>query len=193
LDFIILGMAHARGWHRVFGKKDDGRLPWWSWAVFLPLFAYSGLIWHLLRIFSREPRVNRVTDQLVIGRRLLGSEPPGEFANHVDLTAEFQEPSAFRKQASYLCFPILDAAAPSVGELHRAVALLKPGPTFVHCAQGHGRTGLFALAVLLSSGEAGSIEEGLALLRKVRPGLRLNAAQMGCITLFARRLSARDM
>jgi protein-tyrosine phosphatase len=68
------------------------------------------------------------------------------------------------------------------------VAQLGPGRIFIHCAQGHGRTGLFALAVLLHSGAVGSLEEGLRFLTAARPGIRLNREQRRCLDTFAREL-----
>jgi hypothetical protein len=112
-DFLVLGVAHARGLHRVFGKRMDGTLPLWSWLVFFPLLICTTVVWHLIRLFNREAASNTVTDQLVLGRRLLSSELEGEFDNFVDLTAEFSEPSAIRISPSYRSFPILDGSAPS--------------------------------------------------------------------------------
>ncbi|MCX5660599.1 MAG: hypothetical protein NTW19_12885 [Planctomycetota bacterium] len=131
-----------------------------------------------------------MSSQLVVGRRLLAREDPGEFANYIDLTAEFQEPRAFRKRPGYGAFPILDASAPSPERLHTAVSHLRPGTTFIHCAQGHGRTGLFALAVLLKSGDARTVDEGLSMLASARPAIRLNPEQMDCIRAYA---AANDM
>ena len=118
-------------------------------------------------------------------RDLPSYQRAGEFDNYVDLTAEFAEPAAIRKSPAYRSFPILDGAAPSPEALRAAVAGLRPGRTFVHCAQGHGRTGLFALAVLLSSGVARSVEDGLRLLRTARPGIRLSRDQRRCIEVYA--------
>jgi len=185
-DFLILGVAHGRGSHRVFGKRPDGSLPMWSWLLFFPLLIYTTAVWHFVRLFSREPAHSVVTEQLVIGRRLLALELDGEFANYVDLTAEFSEPSAIRHSSSYRSFPILDGAAPTPEALRAVVASLWPGRTFIHCAQGHGRTGLFALAVLLSSGVARSVEDGLRMLSAVRPGIRLSRDQRRCIQLYAK-------
>src|SRR5512147_958145 len=134
-DFLALGVAHGRGLHGVFGKRADGTLPFWSWLVFLPLLIYTAAVWHLIRLFSREPARGAVTEQLVVGRRLLASELQGEFDNYVDLTAEFAEPRAIRRAPSYRSFPILDGAAPTPEALRRAVAGLRPGRTFIHCAQ----------------------------------------------------------
>ena len=187
-DFLVLGIAHLRGWHRVFGKRADGTLPLWSWLVFLPLLIYTAVVWHLVRVFSREPVRNAVTEQLVIGRRLLSFEVEGEFDNFIDLTAEFLEPSSIRRSPSYRSFPILDGGAPSPEALRAAVTSLRPGRTFVHCAQGHGRTGLFALALLLSSGVVRSVEDGLRMLTAARPGIRLNKEQRRCIQVYARDL-----
>src|SRR5437764_633972 len=57
-DFLVLGVAHGRGLHRVFGKRADGTLPLWSWLAFLPLLIYTTVVWHLIRLFSREPARN---------------------------------------------------------------------------------------------------------------------------------------
>jgi len=184
-DFLVLGVAHGRGSHQVFGKRANGTLPLWSWLVFLPLFIYTTVVWHLIRLFSREPARNTITEQLVVGRRLLAYELDGQFDNFVDLTAEFSEPSSIRCSPSYRSFPILDGAAPTPEALRMAVAGLRPGRTFIHCAQGHGRTGLFALAVLLSSGVARNVEDGLRILSAARPAIRLSREQHRCIQIYA--------
>lgn len=187
-DFLVLGVAHRRDFHRLFGKRADGRLPIWSWVAFLPLLTYTAIVWHLVRLFSREPAHNVVSDKLIVGRRLLPFELEGEFDNFVDLTAEFPEPSVIRKSPSYVSFPILDGAAPKPEALRAVVANLRPGRTFIHCAQGHGRTGLFALAVLLSSGAARNVEDGLRMLSAARPAIRLSKEQHRCIQIYAQHL-----
>jgi len=141
----------------------------------------------LRRFFERVPARNVVTEQLVVGRRLLASELDEEFDNYVDLTAEFAEPSDIRRSLAYRSFPILNDGAPSPEALRAAVRSLSPGRTFIHCAQGYGRTGLFSLAVLLTSGDARSVEDGLRMLKTARPGIRLNREQRRCIQLYAGR------
>ena len=187
-DFVILGLAHARGAHGVFGKRPDGTLPLWSWGVFWPLLLGSITVWQFLRLFSREPAHSTVTEHLVVGRRVLPCELEGPFDNYVDLTAEFVEPSGLRQSPAYRSFPILDGSAPTPEVLRQAVARLRPGRTFVHCAQGHGRTGLFALAMLLSSGAVCTPEEGLRLLTTVRPQVHLNKEQRRCIQRYAEQV-----
>ena len=191
VDFLILGVAHGRGAHRVFGKRPNGTLPAWSWLVFLPLLAYTSLVWHLVRLLSREPARQAVNERLVIGRRQLARELEGAFDNYVDLTAEFGTPHAIGRAPGYVSFPVLDGAAPTPEALRDAVRRLRPGRTFVHCAQGHGRTGLFTLAVLLESGSARSIEEGLQVLRAIRPGIVLNPEQRRCLQMYAERAAER--
>ena len=192
LSFLWLGVAHAIGWHRAFGKRSDGTLPLWSKLLHLPLLAYTSLFWHLLRLFSQRPAQTQVTEQLVIGRRLLALELKEEYVNYIDLTAEFQEPAAIRRQAGYFCFPILDASAPAPEAMRLAIDQLRPGKTYVHCAQGYGRTGLFALAMLLSSRTVKDIAEGLQMLKKLRPGIRLNAVQLRCIEAYAHTLKSES-
>jgi protein-tyrosine phosphatase len=138
-----------------------------------------------VRIFSREQAYNLVCEDLVVGRRLLPREVPDDFVNYVDLTAELEDPAAIRRGPGYLAFPLLDASAPNAESLRAAVRSLRPGSTFIHCAQGHGRTGLFAVALLLSSGAVQTPEEGVALVRSARPGIRLSPDQRRCLKLYA--------
>ncbi|MFP2931679.1 tyrosine-protein phosphatase, partial [Pyxidicoccus sp. 3LG] len=37
-----------------------------------------------------------------------------------------------------------------------------PGPLYVHCAQGHGRTGMIAAALLVARGDAADAATALA-------------------------------
>jgi hypothetical protein len=187
-DFAVLGVAHGRGSHGVFGKRANGTLPLWSWCLFFPLLIYTIGVWHLIRLFGSESAKNAVTEQLVVGRRLLPLELDRQFENYVDLTAEFAEPAAIRKSSSYHSFPILDGAAPTPDALLDVVSSLRPGRTFIHCAQGHGRTGLFAAAALLKAGAASSAEDALRMLTAVRPGTRLNKEQHRCINAYVKKL-----
>lgn len=191
-NFLIYGVAHVFGIHRIFGKKSDGTIPFWSWLLFLPLSLYTRAVWRIACWCSREPASGAVAPDLVVGRRLLPSEVEGKFVNYIDLTAEFPEPLAIRQLDAYQCFPILDASAPDLKTLHEAVSRLRPGRTFIHCAQGHGRTGLFALSVMLNRGTAQTIEEGLEKLKAVRPGINLTKLQWKCIQNFAATLQNKQ-
>ena len=185
-NFLALGIAHGCGYHKVLGKRSDGTMSALRWLLFLPLMAFTTAVWHLGRLISREAATNLVTQDVIVGRRLLPSEFNAEFDNYVDLTAEFAEPSAVRRTPGYICFPILDAAAPAPEMLRTITDGLGSGRTFIHCAQGHGRTGLVALALLISRGAAGSVEEGLRMLQAARPGIRLNRQQLNCAREYAK-------
>jgi protein-tyrosine phosphatase len=190
-DFLIQSVAYFSRSHRVFGKRPDGTLPLWSWLLFFPYFVYINLVWNLARLLLREPAYNQVSPSLIVGRRLLDSELPSDIVNYVDLTTEFEETNKARQLPGYLSFPLLDASAPAPEELANVIASLKPGKTFVHCAQGHGRTGLFALALLVSSQTTASVDEGTRLLQSARPGVRLNGEQQRCVNALVRAASQR--
>lgn len=161
-------------------------MPLWSWALFLPLLTATIVVWHLIRLISVEAAQTRVTDQLVLGRRLLPSELHEQFENYIDLTAEFTEPRAIRESAMYRNFPVLDGGVPTLEGLASVISDLRPGRTFVHCAQGHGRTALFAAALLLESDGASTVEDALEKLTASRPGMRLNPDQRRCLEAYAK-------
>ncbi|HAL72243.1 MAG TPA: hypothetical protein DCP71_10770 [Verrucomicrobiales bacterium] len=175
--FVILGIAYAKRKATVFGKRPDGTLPIWSWLVFLPLHVYTLLVWHLIRLISREPACGKVHGAVTIGRRLLAHELPGSTHMVVDLTAEFQEPAAITSHRDYRSFPILDATAPDEDALRHFIRNLPAGPVYIHCAQGHGRTALFTAAFLMERGLCTSLEEARSLIKTARPGARMNREQ----------------
>jgi len=177
ISFACVSRAYAGRGARAFGKGPDGRLSTIHRLLLLPYLAYSSIIWHLCRLISKEPSFNRIDDTLTVGRRLLASEIPDGFDHYVDLTAEFEDPASIRIRPSYRCLPILDANVPSPEELNRTVEAVSNGSAYVHCAQGHGRTGVFALALLIHRGQVTTAREGLAVLKNLRPAIRLNRTQ----------------
>lgn len=178
VSFGSVALGYAGLGPRVFGKRKDGRISLPLKILNFPYLGFAWAVWHLIKLLSREAPFNRIDNDLVIGRRLLSSEAPDAFDHYVDLTAEFEEPTAIRQRSAYRCLPILDASVPSFDELNQVVDETASGRAFVHCAQGHGRTGLFALALLLRRGNVKTIEEGIALLCSLRPAVRLNREQI---------------
>jgi protein-tyrosine phosphatase len=82
--------------------------------------------------------------------------------------------------------PILDAAAPPLDELQAAIERVATSErVLIHCAQGHGRTGLFAAALLLRRGLADTPEQALARVTAVRPGVRLSKPQRRVLDEYA--------
>ena len=53
-----------------------------------------------------------------------------------------------------------------------------PVPVYIHCAQGHGRTGTVAAAVLVAKGIHSTPEAAIDALQRVRPKLALNRTQL---------------
>ncbi|MBS0261649.1 MAG: hypothetical protein JSS02_06790 [Planctomycetes bacterium] len=185
VNFALLGWAHLGQNAGIYGKRADGTLPVWSWAVFLPLHLLTRVVWRLVCVHNRAPACQQVLPDLSIGRRLLNHECQTRFDNYVDLTAEFTESSAIRRSPGYILVAILDGAAIDPNILRQAIDQLRPGTTFIHCAQGFGRTGLFSAAVLLRRGLVRDPAEALARLRAVRPGIRLSPLQQRSLEQFA--------
>lgn len=185
VGFLLLAFAQAKKSPAILGKRASGTLAPWSWALFLPLHLYTLGIWHLYRLINREAATHSITPTLIIGRRLLAKEIPPGLANYIDLTAEFTEPATCRAHPGYQTFPILDASTPDADRLQELFGRLRPGPTYIHCAQGHGRTGLVAASYLLFTGQAQTTKQAVEMLRSARPGLRLNNGQSKFVDAFA--------
>jgi hypothetical protein len=193
LAFLTLAAAYAGVGPRVFGKRDTGRQSPVSRVLFAPYFLLNAVVWQFHRAVSREPALAEVAPNLFFGRRLTNAEAGTASARAgwhavLDLAPEFAEAPALRALPGYHSLPILDATAPDPGQLSGAVHWLAgavaAGPTYVHCALGHGRTGTVVVAYLLATGAAPSVADGVRLLRSRRPGVRLNRTQRAALATF---------
>ncbi|WP_255203554.1 tyrosine-protein phosphatase [Myxococcus sp. AM011] len=190
LSFALVAVAYVGAGPAVFGKRGDGRMRPWALVVLLPYLLMTWATWHLARRLSRESVHDEVAPGIVIGRRLLAGELPVGTRTVVDLTSEFIEPEGIRSVEHYVCLPILDATAPSAERLasHIESWATLPTPLYIHCAQGHGRTGMVAAAVLMARGLAPDAKQALSRVQKARPGVRLSAAQGATLDALGARL-----
>lgn len=177
--FALSGLAYAGRAPRIYGKRDDGTLPAWSLAIYLPYFAALWMLWHVCRWLAPLPCCQEVLPGVWIGRRPLARELPPDVSLVVDLTAGFFEARGVRRGREYLSVPILDSQAPSSGQLTELVDRLNrhPGTVYLHCAEGCGRAGLLAAALVISRGLAVTADEALAAVRQRRRAVRLSRLQ----------------
>jgi protein-tyrosine phosphatase len=143
----------------------------------LPFFFYTLGIWHIIRYISKENVCDQITESIIIGRRLLQKECPEEIMNYVDLTAEFTEPKPLVEGMNYIFLPILDTGIPNIDEFDKALNKVTNEMTYIHCAQGHGRTAIFTIALLVRIGKLRNFEEAFDLLKKSRTAIDLNTRQ----------------
>lgn len=178
-SFGVVSAAYLFSAPGVFGKRFDGGRSRLGTLLVLPYVLYVAAVWHVVRLLSREPKSNSLGDDLVLSRRLLGHELPDNIASVVDLTCEFTEPYDRWKIQSYTCYPMLDGSGATADELRELAVEINdmPKPVLIHCAQGHGRTGLVAAAVLLVSGKVQTAADAIAMVQSVRPGVELNREQ----------------
>ncbi len=190
LSFGIAGSAYIGAGPRVFGKRQDGSLNIIVLLLLLPYLLYAWGVWHLWRLSTREPPYQDLYDGVKIGRRLLPSELPDQIKMVFDLTSEFPEPASIRSNVLYKFVPALDARPPDPVILREAAkqVLNANNGVYIHCANGHGRTGTLAGAVLLLSGRTQTAEETLEYIRQCRPGVTLNSSQMKALVEFLRTL-----
>lgn len=176
----------------VFGKRSNGEIPFANAVLLLPWLILQHTVWQILIRVSSEDTVDRLTDRILIGRRLRSGELPDEVHVVVDLTCEFSEPAIIRS-GNYFSFPVLDATAPTPNKLLSWIKSTQDttGTVFIHCAQGHGRTGMFAAALLYADGAFPTVEAALRFVQQKRPGVRVSRAQRDCLQQFETLVAAR--
>jgi protein-tyrosine phosphatase len=174
----------------VYGKRHNGTLRPLMVCLHGPWLALTWVAWTTTRWLSNEAPFHQLLPDIWIGCRLTNREVPDDFENLIDLTAEFSEPSRLRQRPGYRLLPILNAGVPNVEQLVSTLDGLKSlsTKTYIHCAQGHGRTAVFAAAWQMYRGLANSADSALELVRAVRPQASINRAQAIFLQEFGRRL-----
>jgi hypothetical protein len=195
LSFGIVSVAYLTNDARWFGKRTDGSRFWLATAVLLPYLIYVQSVWLLQISLSCEPAINYVNDSLALSRRLLPREVPDTVAIVCDLTCEFVDPKPLRSNPGYRCHPVLDAGACSAAELIDLARRLPPSNgnmLLIHCANGHGRTGMFAAVWLLTHGFVTTVDDAITMLQNARPGIGLRSRQRRLVVEALSKLQESD-
>ena len=182
LSFGMVALGYFHFGPRVYGKSQRGILSPINLLLLLPYLLYLWFVWYAVRLVKRESAFDQLTENIFIGRRLLSHEFPDNIDHVIDLTCEFTEPKALRS-ISYHSFQILDGFVPSPEQLRdwAAQAAELSGNIYIHCAEGHGRTGLFAAVLLLHIGHSQTPDDVLQFIKSKRPLVRLNQQQMAAL------------
>ena len=168
-------------------KKADGTIhPMWL-LVYLPFVAsrYFNLL--VVRLVTHEPPATDLGGALLLGGRLFPWDrkvlDEGRVSAVLDVCAELPRDLSMGKGLPhYLAVPVLDSSGPTVRQLAHgvewALSHLQAGEgVLVQCTLGHGRSAIFAAALLLTTGRATTIEEAIRIMRSSRPRIGLNRRQ----------------
>lgn len=170
----LLSSAYKENDPLAFGKKETGSRAWYGTLSFFPYLIPLWIRQFIITRCTKEPAYNELLPGIFIGRRLSkASQLPEGCTTIVDLAAEFPEAKSIRKLPGYKSFPILEASVRSREDLCEFIATLPERGIYIHCGQGHGRTGFFSAAFLLERGLAKSLDEAESMLVAARPRLKL--------------------
>lgn len=191
-DLAFIAAAYALGAPRLIGgKRSDGSFCLVGAFFMLPYLLVTAAWWHIVRPFRSERPYDRLTKNITIGRRLLPREYPCNVTHVIDLTAEFARTRQRGDRRTYAAFPILDSSGLEVADMARLVqAAVRQDGIYIHCAAGHGRTGMVAACLLLYAGIVATAEEAMQRVSAVRPGAMLTVAQKRTVAAFARHIAA---
>lgn len=186
-SFMVVGTAYLFELRGVFGKRPDGTLAASHVLILAPFLGFTWSVWHLARVLSSERAIDVHSPRLRLARRLLARELPTDVDLIIDLTAEFP---ACNFGPNYQNLRILDGGQPDPIELRHVLERIpREGVTLVHCAQGHGRTALFA-ACLLIDRDGLDAATAVAQVLAVRPNARMSRIQRAFVDDFAARRRA---
>jgi protein-tyrosine phosphatase len=178
-SLVVVALGYVFAGPTVLGKQADGTLYWPHALLLMPYFSAAECAWYLVRVLGREEPWHEVAHGLYLGRRVQHWELPARIGMVLDMTAEFVEPVEVRSGRAYVCIPALDASVPSVEALVAGIERVAAfeGNVYVHCAAGHGRSAMAMGILLVVKGLARDLDEAVALMRRVRPRVKLRTTQ----------------
>ena len=189
LALALMATANLKSGPAVF-RKSGGRLPLVSRMVLAPVLASQ---WLSLVHYRRHCRPwDEVAPGVWIGRVLSEEEAREAVARGVtavlDLTAEFSEARAFLRDTRYLNSPVLDLTAPSQAQLRAMSDFIATeaarGVVLVHCKIGYSRSAAAIGAWLVASGQACSMADACARLRRCRPSIVIRPEVRAALAQF---------
>ena len=187
-----LGVAYVCRNAGVFGKRADGSMASMAVVVMFPYLLLTWCVWFLQNQIARVPICNQITPTLFLGRRCGPSALPPSAVAIIDITAEFPTSARLRREFRVIAVPILDGCSPTWEECLRIFESLRElgNPvTFVHCANGHGRSATVMAVLLGLFGKANSAEEALKIIRTSRSAIGPNIDQRTFLEAVFQKLS----
>ncbi|HEY8669038.1 MAG TPA: dual specificity protein phosphatase family protein [Tepidisphaeraceae bacterium] len=169
----VLAVGYAFSGERIF-RKRQGVIPFTTRIILGP-YLLAAVLWRI-RYTRRRPFWCSITSNVWAGRFLCSSEAKQLVASGVtavlDLTAEYNEPGAFRA-LRYLNVPILDSTAPAPDQVAECVAFIdaqaQHGIVYVHCALGYTRTTAIVAAWMVKTKVAQTLEQAIEKIQCLRP------------------------
>lgn len=182
---LAASSACARHSTWILGKRKDGTISSVSKTLFWPYHAGLRAKLAMQRRVSSEPAWNQITPTYFLGawpseEALVPTVHPAVLDVTCELPLQVHPPA-------YKMIPVWDTHSPLPNQIDDAVLWAQEQERqgrqiLIHCAHGHGRSATILCAILIADGQAGSIAEAEAILKKQRPRVRLNVRQRASLT-----------
>jgi protein-tyrosine phosphatase len=187
-SFAMVSVGYLRLGPRVMGKSALGEFAWWPRFAMLPFRLFVLIGWYFGRLIQPGRSGHEIVAGLWLGRRVSAAELPPDTRLVIDLTSEMSCPRGVRDGIrEYVCVPALDRGVPDDAAARDAIGRANAvagdgGIIYIHCAQGFGRSASLVAAILVRRGECRDVEDAVARLQSLRPGVKLNAEQREFVT-----------
>ena len=157
----------------ILGKKEDGSINIFLLALNLPWLIFTWLIFKLQIWLSKERFSDNISGTKIwLSRRPTDKDDLTSFDTIIDLTCEFVKD---KTDKNYQCYPNLDGNIlknlPNLRKINLEHNIL------IHCANGHGRSALFASILLKQIGIEESTQSALKKIIQSRALAKPNKSQ----------------
>lgn len=158
----------------VMGKSKNRSFSVVMLVLNFPFLGAYWLLWILRHGFSRNGPVHRIDHtNISVSQWPIFGVPLDQYDVVFDMTSEM--PAIYRFHGRYVSLPNMDGVPLCRWEIPPDIN--RDQRILVHCAQGRGRSAVYAAMLLKKLGYASSDDQAYELLKRSRPAVHLTKAQ----------------
>jgi protein-tyrosine phosphatase len=159
VSLLFIGLGYFGLGSVIFQKNENGSFTFAANILFFPYRWMSRLIRHLFFKSYQSPQ--KITDKLYLGAFWMAKSD--DYHAVFDVCSEYKK--AKNKVDTYISYPLIDLATPTIDELHLGVkkldGLIQNNKTvFIHCALGMSRSATLVFAWLLYTNKVKTVKDG---------------------------------
>ena len=159
----------------VLGKSPKRSFFALIFVLNFPFIVAYWMLWILRHGFSKNDPVNRIKDtNISISQWPIFGVSPEKYDIVIDLTSEM--PAIYPVSGKYISLPNMDGV--SLCRWDIPLEFDRNQQILVHCAQGRGRSAVYAAMLLKELGYAATADIAYELIKQSRPSVHLTHAQL---------------
>lgn len=185
VSLLFIGLGYFGLGSAIFQKNENGSFTFASNILFFPYRLISRLIRYLFFKSYQSPQ--KITEKLYLGAFWMAKS--NDYHAVFDVCSEYKK--AKNKVETYISYPLIDLATPTIEELRLGVKKLDEliqnnNTVFIHCALGMSRSATLVFAWLLYTNKVKTVKEGFAFFEEKNYPFNLSGDHRELLEIYSK-------